>query len=126
MPFLNQFQNITPGQTPHLDPQFWSAILGTLPVFAICMIPTIYLGVSWQFTLPLIIDKQMDFWDAMKTSFKKVNKHWWYLFGFTVVIGLINIAGACACCVGLLFTLPMTIAATMCAYETIFGESQAS
>jgi len=124
-PLLNQFQNITPGQMPHFDiSQFSSAIIGTLPVLLICMIPTIYLSVNWQFTLPLIIDKQMDFWDAMKMGFKKVHKHWWHVFGFVVVIGLINVAGFCICCIGLLFTIPMTLAATAYAYETIFGESQ--
>ena len=84
----------------------------------------IYLQISWSFTLPLIIDKQMNFWPAMKASWKKVHKHWWLLLGFTVVVGLLNLAGACACCIGLLFTVPIGIAATMFAYEIIFGESQ--
>ena len=54
-----------------------------LPVFLICLIPTIYLQVRWVFTLPLIIDKQMNFWTAMKTSWKMVGKHWWQVLDWS-------------------------------------------
>ncbi|HZF01488.1 MAG TPA: glycerophosphoryl diester phosphodiesterase membrane domain-containing protein [Methylomirabilota bacterium] len=103
-----------------------SALAGSLPILLISMLPIIYLSLNWQFTLPLIIDKQMDFWTAMKTSWKMVHKHWWHMFGLFVVIGLLNIAGLCACCIGALFTAPIGFAAMMYAYETIFSESQAS
>jgi Membrane domain of glycerophosphoryl diester phosphodiesterase/GYF domain 2 len=105
-------------------PLLWPALFGTLPILLVCMIPVTYLTVNWLFTLPLIIDKQMKFWPAMKASWKKAHQHWWLLLGLTVVVGLLNLAGACACCVGALFTLPIGTAAMMFAYETIFGESQ--
>ena len=54
-------------------------------------------------------------------SRKMVNKHWWQIFGLVILISLLNVAGLCACCVGLLFTIPIGIAALMIAYETIFG-----
>lgn len=123
-PIIEQMRNASPANVQSILPEFWSAIFGTLPIFAICMIPVTYLSVNWQFTLPLIIDKGMKFWPAMMVSWKKVHRHWWLLLGFTVVVGLLNLAGACACCIGLLFTIPIGIAATMFAYETIFGESQ--
>jgi uncharacterized membrane protein len=83
-----------------------------------------YLTVCWQFTLPLVIDKGLAFWPAMKTSFVMVNKHWWQLFGLTIVVGLVSAAGVLACCVGVLFTAPIGIATVMFAYETIFSESR--
>ena len=92
-----------------------------LPVFLICMIPTIYLQVRWAFTLPLIIDRQMDFWTAMKTSWKMVGKHWWQVFGLVILISLVNVVGFCLCCIGLLFTVPIGYGALMYAYETIFS-----
>jgi len=98
-----------------------SLLVTTMPVLLICAIPAIYLSTSWKFTLPLILDKNLDFWTAMKTSFKMVNKHWWQVFGLTILIGLLNVAGLLACCVGLLFTIPVGMAALMFAYETIFG-----
>jgi uncharacterized membrane protein len=123
-PLLEQMRHASPADVQSIMPEMWAAIFGTLPVLLICMIPATYLVVNWQFAGPLIIDKQMKFWPAMKGSWKKVHQHWWLVFGFVVVIGLLNIAGICACCVGVLFTAPISIAATMFAYETIFGESQ--
>jgi hypothetical protein len=96
-----------------------------LPVFLICLVPTIYLQVRWIFTLPLIIDKQMNFWTAMKTSWKMVGKHWWQVFGLVILIGLVNIVGVLACCVGALFTAPIGYGALMYAYETIFSSTDA-
>jgi uncharacterized membrane protein len=90
-------------------------------VALVCMIPMIFLQVNWKFTLPLIIDRQMNFWPAMQASWKMVGKHWWQVFGLLVIVGLINVAGVLVCCVGVLFTMPIGIAATMYAYETIFS-----
>jgi uncharacterized membrane protein len=109
---------------PEIMSTLKSVFVASLPVFFICLIPVTYLTVNWQFTLPLIIDKKIDFWSAMKASWKMVHKHWWSVFGVVVLVGLINIAGLCACCVGLLFTIPLGCAIMMCMYETIFGESQ--
>ena len=61
---------------------------------------------------------------AMKASWKMVNKHWWQVFGLTLLISLVNIAGMFACLVGLLFTLPIGFGALMYAYETIFGDQK--
>ncbi len=96
-----------------------------LPVFLICLVPTVYLQISWSFTLPLIIDKQMEFWPAMKTSWKMVNKHWWLVFGLFVLVGLLNLLGVLLCCIGLLFTMPIGLGALMYAYETIFSSAEA-
>lgn len=96
--------------------QFVSAGLGAL----VSMIPMIYLGVSWLFSLPLIIDKQMDFWRAMDTSRKVVGRHWWTVFALLIVTCLINLGGILACCIGVLFTLPVSFGAIMYAYEDIF------
>ena len=123
LPQLTQLSHLQPGATPDKETvnALISVLLVSLPVGLLCAIPATYLGVCWKFTLPLIIDQQMDFWTAMKTSWKMVNKHWWQIFGLTFLISLLNIAGLCACCVGLLFTIPIGIAALMIAYETIFG-----
>jgi uncharacterized membrane protein len=124
-PLLAQMQTATPAEIQNLSPQIVSAFVSVLPILLICMIPVTYLSVSWLFTQALIIDKQMDFRTAMKTSWKMVHKHWWHVFGLVVVTGLLNVAGMCACCIGVLFTIPIGIAALMFAYETIFSEGQA-
>jgi uncharacterized membrane protein len=123
IPLAGQLQHLHPGTPP--DPAtidaIKSLIFATLPVALICAIPATYLSVCWKFTLPLIVDKRMDFGAAMKASWKMVNKHWWLVFGLVILISLLNLAGVCACCVGLLFSIPVGFAALMIAYETIFG-----
>jgi uncharacterized membrane protein len=92
-----------------------------LTALFVCLIPMIYLQVRWAFTLPLIIDKQMNFWTAMKASWKMTGRHWWQVFGLVILIGLLNVVGVVMCCVGVLFTAPIGYAALMYAYETIFS-----
>jgi Membrane domain of glycerophosphoryl diester phosphodiesterase/GYF domain 2 len=87
----------------------------------VTLFPMIYLQVSWLFTLPLIIDKQLDFWTAMQTSWRRVNHHWWQVFGLMIVAGLVGALGVLACCVGVFVTLPVNFASLMFAYETIFS-----
>ena len=99
--------------------------VAVLLAFFVCLIPTIYLQVRWLFTLPLIIDRQMDFWTAMKVSWRMVGKHWWQVFGLMILVGLLNIVGLIACCVGVLFTAPIGYGALMYAYETIFSSAGA-
>jgi hypothetical protein len=115
----------TAGHGPSSEEQLGAMLLGLLPVglpiFLLCLIPTIYLKVRWAFTLPLVIDKGMDFWTAMKTSWVMVGKHWWRVFGLIVLIGLLNFVGFCLCCVGALFTAPIGYGALMYAYETVFS-----
>jgi uncharacterized membrane protein len=121
LPVIKEMSQTSSPSPEQLMQGIMPALMSCLPWIFICALPVIYLTVSWKFTLPLIIDRQIDFWTAMKTSFKMVNKHWWHVFGLIVLISLLNIAGMLACCVGLLFTFPIGIAALMCAYDTIFG-----
>jgi hypothetical protein len=122
-PLLEQMQHMQndPAGLQNLLPQLMSAFTSALPVLFVCLIPVTFLTVCWQFTLPLIIDKQLDFGTAMKTSFKMVTKHWWQVFGLTVLVGLVSFAGVLGCCIGVLVTAPIGLAAMMVAYETIFG-----
>jgi uncharacterized membrane protein len=122
-PMLVQMQTMQndPAGVQKLLPQLMAAGTSSLPLLIVCLIPVTFLTVCWQFTLPLIIDKQMTFGTAMKTSWTMVMKHWWQLFGLFIVAGLVSILGAFGCCIGIIFTLPIAPAAVMIAYETIFG-----
>jgi len=101
--------------------------ISTLIGYALCLIPGIYLAVAWFFSIPLVIDRRMNFWEAMEASRKLVNKHWFLVFAFLLVYGLLSMAGLIACCIGIFVTMPIGLGALMYAYETIFcpGERQA-
>jgi len=90
----------------------------------LCVIPGIYLSVAWYFAMPLVIDRRMNFWASMELSRKMVTRHWFMIFAFLIVYGLLVIAGLIACCVGIFVTMPIGFAALMYAYETIFSRLQ--
>jgi hypothetical protein len=122
-PLFEQMQTMQndPSGMQNLLPQLSSAMGSSLPVFLVCMIPVTFFTVSLQFTLPLIIDKQMTFQAALGASWRMVLRHWWLVFGLTIVAGLVSVVGVLGCCIGVLFTMPLGITAMMIAYETIFG-----
>jgi predicted Ser/Thr protein kinase len=84
-------------------------------------LPGIYLLVAWLFTMPLVIDKQIDFWSAMELSRKVITKHWWSFFLFTLILGALGLAGLLALGVGIFVMTPVVLAALLYAYEDIFG-----
>ena len=89
--------------------------------FLLCILPGIYLAVSYVFVLPLIIDKKLDFWPAMEVSRQVVHARWWAMFLFAIVLVLIICAGALLCGVGLIIAAPVAIAAVSYVYEDLFG-----
>src|SRR6185295_8295272 len=86
-----------------------------------CGVVTIYLFVAYQFACLLILDRKMDFWDALETSRKVATKEWLALCGFTAVLLLINVAGFLVLTLGLIVTVPLTVCALVEAYADIFG-----
>lgn len=89
--------------------------------YILCIIPGIIINTMYLFVYPLIIERKMDFWDAMELSRKTVSKNLSGFVGFFLLIILISIGGALACCVGVLFTSPIIACATAAAYRDIFG-----
>jgi serine/threonine protein kinase len=106
---------------PHLVLAGFVMTLLILLGFVCLILPGIYLLVAWKLTFPLIVDKGLDFWTAMRVSRKIISKHWWKFFGLVIVSALINMAGLLALVFGLFIAFPITIAALMYAYEDVIG-----
>jgi uncharacterized membrane protein len=87
----------------------------------VCIIPGLVVAAMYKFTYLFIVDKRMDFWPAMQASHAVVKNDY---FGFTVFLlamAGVNILGALCCIVGLLVSIPVTIAAITVAYKEIVG-----
>lgn len=87
----------------------------------VLIVPGIYLAVAYTFVPLFIVFGKIEFWDGMEFSRKLVTKKWWNIFGFVLLLMLINMAGALAFLVGLLFTIPLTYCAIYVAFEDIVG-----
>lgn len=97
-------------------------VSGLLTTFGLllCILPGIYLAVAWIFTLPLVMDKRIDFWPAMELSRKVVSRHWWIFFGMILVNFLMFMLGFVACIIGIFIVQPVVFGAIAFAYEDIF------
>ena len=85
------------------------------------LIPGIYLTVSYLFVTPLLLDRKLDFWQAMEGSRKLITVKWFSVFGFCLFLILINTLGALPYFVGLLITIPLSACALAIAYDDIVG-----
>ncbi len=86
-----------------------------------CLIPGLVVAAMYKFTYLFIVDKRMDFWQAMQASHAVVKNDY---FGFTMfLLGmfLVNVLGFLCFVVGLLVSIPVTIAAITIAYREIVG-----
>jgi uncharacterized membrane protein len=78
----------------------------------------------YKFAYLFILDKRMDFWPAMQASHAVVKNDYFGFTMFLIVMGLVNLLGLLCCVVGLLVTIPMSIAAITVAYQEIVGFEQ--
>lgn len=101
------------------------AMLATLLVslftgvgFLFCVLPAFLVWAIYSLTYARLVAGSPTFWDAMEDSRRVVTPHLWTVTLFQLVLAGVNLLGACACGVGLAFTLPLTVAAnTACARE---------
>jgi uncharacterized membrane protein len=84
-------------------------------------IPAVYLAVSYCFAASLVVDRRLAFWPALELSRGTVNPIWFGMFGFFLLLELVNLLGVIALFVGLLVSLPVSCCALTAAYADIFG-----
>ena len=109
---------------------FWQYVGATMLTALIVLvgiilliIPGIIAMVGLMFVKYLVMDRQLGPVEAIKESWRITKGNRWNLFGFMLVVMLLNIAGALAFMVGLLVTVPLTMLAMVYAYRTLEHEA---
>jgi uncharacterized membrane protein len=87
----------------------------------LCFIPGLVVAAMYKFTYLFIVDKRMDFWPAMQASHAVVRNDYFGFTMFLILMALINILGALCCIVGILVSIPVTMAAITVAYQELVG-----
>ena len=87
--------------------------------FILLIIPGILLAIRLSFTGFALVEDRLDPIESIKKSWALSRGRFWPLFGFACVLFLINIAGAIALGVGLLFTSPLCLLATVYVYKKL-------
>lgn len=75
----------------------------SIGVKVLLLLPGIYLTVAYTFALPLVLEKKMNFWNAMERSRKIISKNWFAFFAFFIVLVLINLIGPLLLVIGSIF-----------------------
>jgi len=86
-----------------------------------CFVGAFFVAALYLFIYPLILEKNLDFWEAMETSRKAVQPHIGAFTGFVFVLALIQFVGALLFGLGVLVTTPIIVCAIACAYRDVFG-----
>ena len=95
--------------------------LFTFAGFLLLFIPGLIVAAMYKFTYLFIVDKGMDFWQAMQASHAVVRRDYFGFVMFLILAFLVNVLGFCCLIVGLLVTVPLTFAAITVAYGEIVG-----
>lgn len=84
---------------------------------ALGFIPSIYLGLRYGQFLNAMVDRDLGIMESLQYSATITQNNKWALLGLSVLLILIQIAGALALCVGLIFTTPLVWLINLVAYR---------
>ncbi len=107
-------------------PLFWQYLAGSLLSglivlggFILLIIPGIYFSVKLQFVQYLIVDRGLGPMEAIQKSWKMTEGSFWNLLILDIILGAINVLGALALLIGLLWTIPTSSIATAFVYRKL-------
>jgi len=107
--------------TPNIDtsqPFSWEM----LPILILIIIPIFYMSIRLFFVLCFIVDQESGATESISQCWTITSGHFWSLFWLFLVILGINILGALAFFVGLLFTIPFSSLILMMAYRQMVNQ----
>jgi uncharacterized membrane protein len=110
---------------------FWkflgASILLSLAVaigLVLLIVPGIIFGLMFMFATFVVIERELGPIDAMNESNRLTRGHKWQLFGFVLVLLLINLLGLLALVVGILVSIPVSTLAFVHAYRVLGGKAE--
>jgi uncharacterized membrane protein len=87
----------------------------------LCFFPFFIVGAAYLFAYPFLIDRKLGFWEAMESSRRLITRDLSGYVIFFILLCLLNLVGLVMAGIGLLFTLPVSVAAVAAAYEDVVG-----
>lgn len=105
-------------------PVIITGILMILLVYAgmlLLLLPGLYLAIAYMLALPLVIERRLSPWQALETSRKAISQHWFKVFGWALLLGLIVGLSIIPLGIGLVWTIPLWMISTGVLYRTVFG-----
>lgn len=99
-------------------------ILAIAAGLILLIVPGIIFALMFMFAPFIVIERELGPIEAMKESSRITRGHKWPLFGFLLLLVLVNLAGLLALVVGLLVSMPVSMLAFVHAYRTLAGKAE--
>lgn len=89
--------------------------------FVLIVLASVLLNLLFSFTFPLIVDRGLKGFDAVKLSMRAAWANIWGLVGLGLATFALSLVGVCFCYVGAFLVMPITFAVHWITYERVFG-----
>ncbi len=89
--------------------------------FVLCFFPGVIVLMMYKMAYLFIVDRKMDFWQAMEASRKVYFANFGSLTLLYILEGLLLFVGFLLCGVGIYLTFPLTVIMTVVAYQRMVG-----
>lgn len=87
------------------------------------IVPGIIFGLMFMFATFIVIERELGPIDALSESHRLTRGHKWQLFGFVLLLILVNLLGLLALVVGILVSIPVSTLAFVHAYRVLGGKA---
>lgn len=120
--FVALFMLMPQGGANQGPPWILFALLGAL--FLAIILLSVLMNALFLFTFPLIVDRKLSGWEAVRLSVRAVMGNFGGVLGLVLLQMLLGLLGVLACYVGAILVLPISLAAVAIAYEQVFGSDE--
>lgn len=96
--------------------------IGMMLFVLVMMVVSMTIHLLFVFAYPLIVDRKLSGWDAIKLSARASMKNFGGMLGLILLNFLLGMLGALACYVGVFFVMPISFASYAAAYRRIFPD----
>lgn len=96
-------------------------LLASIAGVIACGIGAFVTSALFYLALPLLVDKNLAFGDALKQSMELTKQNLGFFIVYALVIGIVSGLGLVACGVGILITFPLRTLGMVVAYERTFN-----
>jgi len=104
------------------NPAAMFGIMGLFGLFYLfVVVVVIFISIGFTFAYPLIVDRKLQGFDAVKLSFKGAIGNFWRLLGMSILSALLSMVGMLLCYVGVFLVFPIVYGAIAIAYEQVYG-----
>jgi uncharacterized membrane protein len=102
-----------------------AAMFGVFAMFGlfwiVMFLVILIVSIGFTFAYPLIVDRKLQGFDAVKLSFRAAMANFWRLLGMAILTFLLGFGGILLCYVGVFLTFPISYGAIAAAYDQVFG-----